>query len=86
MSVARFKVYGSRLDGARSGSSEIHRATGIVEVRPHRRRYAATVTLSWLAEAALWQRAKALAAEQRAAGRGRKGSRGATRAGGGNAR
>jgi hypothetical protein len=63
--LARFKVYGARLDGAASATVEINRETGIVEVRPNRRHYTATVTLAWLAEAALWQRAKALAAERR---------------------
>jgi hypothetical protein len=69
MSVARFKVVGPGLDGARSATVEINRETGVVEVRPHRRRYAAAVTLAWVAEAVLWQRAKSLAAEKRAARR-----------------
>ncbi len=65
MSVARFQAFG-RFDGAPAATVEIDRDTGIVTVRPKRRHYTATVTLAWLAEAALWQRAKALAAEKRA--------------------
>lgn len=66
MGLARFPVYG-RLDGATKGTVTIDRETGIVTVRPHRRRYEATVTLAWVAEVALFQRAKAIAAEKRRA-------------------
>lgn len=59
--VARFTV-DAKLDGADGATVEIDRDTGIVTVRPKRRQYVATVTLAWVAEAALWQRAKALAA------------------------
>ncbi len=66
MGIARFPVYG-RLDGATKGTVTIDRDTGIVTVRPHRRHYEATVTLAWVAEAALFQRAKSIAAEKRRA-------------------
>lgn len=64
--VARFKVVSNKLDGAGSATVEIDRETGVIEVRPYHRHYSATVTLEWLAEAALWRRAKAEAAEKRA--------------------
>jgi hypothetical protein len=64
--AARFKVVSPRLDGAGGATVTIDRATGVVEVRPLRRHYVATVTLAWVAEAALWRRAKVLAAEKRA--------------------
>jgi hypothetical protein len=65
VSTARFKVTG-RFDGATSATIEIDRDKGLVHVRPHRRHETATVTLAWVAEAVLWQAAKASAAAKRA--------------------
>lgn len=65
MGVARFKVYSRKLDGAGSATVEIDRESGIIQVRPRHRHYTATVTLEWVAEAALWRRARAEAAEKR---------------------
>lgn len=63
--LTRIRVAGPRLDGAKSATLIIDRAAGVLEVRPLRRRYTATVTLEWVAEVALWQRAKTIAKEKR---------------------
>ncbi len=72
--LARFRVMGPRLDGARGATLEIDRETGVVQVRPFRRRYVASVTLSWVAEAALLAEGEGDRAEKRARKRARRAS------------
>lgn len=66
MSTARFRVYG-RFNGVGSATVTINRSTGIVSVRPLRRRRPYELPLSWAAEAIMWHVLKAEAAEKRAA-------------------
>ena len=66
MSVARFRVYG-RFNGVGSATITIDRTSGLVTVRPLRRRRAYQLPLAWAAEAVMWQVIKADAAEKRAA-------------------
>lgn len=68
MTTARFRVQG-RFNGASSATVTINRETGLILVRPLRRRRAYELPLAWAAEAVMWQVLKAEAAEKRAAKR-----------------
>lgn len=64
--LARFKVTG-RFDGASLATVTVERATGIISVRPLRRRRVYALPLATVAEMILWRIAKADAAEKRRA-------------------
>jgi hypothetical protein len=72
MSTALFRVYG-RFNGTDTATVTINRASGIISVRPLRRRRAYELPLAWAAEAVMWHILKAEAAERRAAKRKRGG-------------
>jgi hypothetical protein len=70
VSIARFRVHG-RFNRATSATVTINRDTGLITVRPLRKRRSYELPLSWAAEAVMWQVLKAEAAEKRAAKRAR---------------
>lgn len=66
MSRAVFRVYG-RLDGATEGTVVIDRDTGLVSVRPLRRKRVYKLPLTWVAQTILERVVKAEIAEKRRA-------------------
>lgn len=72
MTIARFRVSG-RFNGTTAATVTVNRDTGLVTVRPLRRRRAYELPLAWAAEAVMWQVLKAEAAEKRAARKVRRG-------------
>ncbi|MFZ5469459.1 MAG: hypothetical protein ACOZIN_08485 [Myxococcota bacterium] len=62
---ARFRVFG-RFNGAPAATVIVNRASGIITVRPLRRRKVYELPLAFVAELVMWRILKAEAAEKRA--------------------